>query len=234
LADEKTSSPLPRLVAAASVALLSGIYFFHSQAEKKTTSAPPEERGAIANPAEISAPNGAANALPINHANDPGMPPMDRARADSIRQKLRELSPILPGQASANSLDAAPLENDRDNYPEMPHGDQANVALKNYIRDRVHDDYFPLAKSCYENALAKTPDLSGRLVMKLKIVGDKRVGGVVDSVETDPETTMHDDAFLTCLKESMMAVSFDAPPNGGAVTVDYPIEFSPDDGGESD
>ena len=35
------------------------------------------------------------------------------------------------------------------------------------------------------------------------------------------------------MRESMMAVSFDAPPEGGSVTVKYPIVFSPedDDGG---
>ena len=44
-----------------------------------------------------------------------------------------------------------------------------------------------------------------------------------------PGSTLDDPEVLTCLRESMMSVTFDAPPEGGEVTVKYPIEFSPED-----
>lgn len=228
MTDRKSSSPLPRIVAAASFVLLAVIYFFHSHADKKKSVAPPAATDAIANPADLPSPN--ESAAPTDNApTDPNLPKLDRARADAIREKLRELSPILPGAASA-----AP-KNTAGTIPEMPHGEGANdPALHDYIHQKIKDDYLPLAKSCYENALAKTPDLGGRLVMKFKIVGDKRVGGVVDSAEVEPDNTIQDDAFLQCVKESMMAVSFDAPPNDGSVTVKYPLIFSSGDGGDSD
>jgi hypothetical protein len=31
------------------------------------------------------------------------------------------------------------------------------------------------------------------------------------------------------MRESMMSVTFDAPPEGGEVTVVYPVRFSPED-----
>ncbi|MEO7113223.1 MAG: AgmX/PglI C-terminal domain-containing protein [Polyangiaceae bacterium] len=225
MADEKQSSPLPRIIAAASFVLLAVIYFFHSQAEKKKPiGPPPEENAPIANTADLSTPNGSTTPVaPI----DPNLPRLDRAHADALREKLKQLALTPP-------TSEAPVKSGSGDYPVMPHGEGASdPALRDYIHQKIKDDYLPLAKSCYENALVKTPDLSGRLVMKFKIVGDKRVGGVVDSVETDPETTMHDDPFLQCVQESMMAVSFDAPPNDGSVTVKYPLIFSPGDGGES-
>jgi len=103
-------------------------------------------------------------------------------------------------------------------------------ALHDYIRDRVHEDLFPLARECYSAALARKPKLAGKLVVNFTIVGDTRVGGVVDSAEIDPTSNLVDQEMSTCVKESMMSVAFDAPPEGRSlVTVTYPIEFSPDD-----
>ena len=49
------------------------------------------------------------------------------------------------------------------------------------------------------------------------------------------DTTITDPEFQTCVRESMMSVSFAAPPNDGEVTVVYPITFSnSDDDGGSD
>ncbi|HEX3344078.1 MAG TPA: AgmX/PglI C-terminal domain-containing protein [Polyangiaceae bacterium] len=98
-----------------------------------------------------------------------------------------------------------------------------------YIRDRVREDLFPLAKGCYADALKRNPKLSGRLAVSFRILGDKKVGGVVDEAHMTEDTTIDDAEMQTCVRESMMSVSFDAPPNDGEVTVVYPIDFSPDD-----
>lgn len=42
-------------------------------------------------------------------------------------------------------------------------------------------------------------------------------------------TTITDPEVQICLRESMMSVSFDAPPRGGEVTLVYPLAFSPGD-----
>ena len=66
--------------------------------------------------------------------------------------------------------------------------------------------------------------------LSFRIVGDKRVGGVVDqaSLSLGDGGAPSDPEFERCMTESMMSVSFDAPPNGGEVTVKYPIELAPD------
>jgi hypothetical protein len=116
--------------------------------------------------------------------------------------------------------------------PTMPTGDGGGV-LGAYIRDRVHEDLFPLAKDCYERALTKNPKLAGRLVVSFTIVGDRRVGGVVDSAEIDDSSDLGDPEVSECVKESMMSVAFDAPPEG-RVTVTYPIVFSPGEEPDAD
>jgi hypothetical protein len=52
---------------------------------------------------------------------------------------------------------------------------------------------------------------------------------VVDAAKLTDATTLVDPELQTCVRESMMAVSFDAPPNDGEITVVYPILFSPED-----
>jgi hypothetical protein len=90
-------------------------------------------------------------------------------------------------------------------------------------------------KKCYESALQRSPKLGGRLVMTFKIVGDPSVGGVVEDAGFDDESTLKDDEMATCVRESLMTVTFDKPPSGGGfVTVKYPILFSPDDEEEGD
>ena len=54
-------------------------------------------------------------------------------------------------------------------------------------------------------------------------------GGVVDEVKIMGDTTLDDPEMQTCVKESMMSVSFDAPPDDGKLSVVIPITFSPDE-----
>ncbi|MBL8606953.1 MAG: AgmX/PglI C-terminal domain-containing protein [Myxococcales bacterium] len=101
---------------------------------------------------------------------------------------------------------------------------------KEYIQGRVREDFFPMAKQCYEELLARKPDAGGRFVIKFKIVGDAKVGGVVDEAEADPSSTLVDDKMRTCLEQSMLSMAFKPPPEDGTVTVTYPFTFSPGDG----
>jgi hypothetical protein len=215
-------------VAAFGLVVLAVIYFLYSRSHKSKPIDPPDDPNVIANPADFTANGAASNASAQAASRAPEMPELDRARADTIREQLRELPP-LP-RAASNST----TPGQRGNYPVMPDDPDSSATLSQYIRSRIKEDYVPLARSCYKNALEKNPDLGGRVVMKFRIGGDRRVGGVVESAEVDPATTMQDDPFLECVKESMMAVSFDAPPNDGHVDVVYPLVFASTDGGDRD
>jgi len=148
---------------------------------------------------------------------------------EEIRALLAEAGPLgLMGAASAEPTwvrDAG--------FPTMPtlgtwDGGDPKVDPK-YIQQRVREDLFPIARACYGDALKRDPTTSGRLVVSFRIIGDHKVGGVVDDAKLTDETTITDREFQTCVRESMMAVSFDAPPGDQEITVVYPILFSPDE-----
>ncbi|HEY4116875.1 MAG TPA: AgmX/PglI C-terminal domain-containing protein [Byssovorax sp.] len=99
---------------------------------------------------------------------------------------------------------------------------------KDYIQQTFRDDMFPLLRKCYESALAQRPALAGKLVLDFTIEGDADVGGVVEDADFDDASTLHDDEMRTCVRESLMTLTFDKPPRGGGkVTVKYPLAFSP-------
>jgi hypothetical protein len=53
------------------------------------------------------------------------------------------------------------------------------------------------------------------------------VGGVVSDAKLVDGTTIDDAAFRTCIAESMMSLSFGAPPEDGTLSVTVPMRFSP-------
>ena len=172
--------------------------------------------------------------------SDHAVATLDRARADRMRSELRALfaeagvarpsSPAPPEPPPGAS--AAPA------FPTMPvvpddAGDGTPKVDPSYIQRRVREDLFPLAKQCYEDALRRDPRMGGTVEVHFTIMGDPRVGGVVGEASLGDRTTLADPEMQTCVRESMMSVTFDAPPEGGEITVVYPIVFSPDedDGG---
>lgn len=98
-----------------------------------------------------------------------------------------------------------------------------------YIQERVREDFFPLARQCYEDALRRKPGVAGKVLLKFTIVGDEKIGGIVEESSIGEESTLRDDEFDTCMSESMMSMTFPPPKGGGTVTVTYPIDFSPGD-----
>jgi hypothetical protein len=95
-----------------------------------------------------------------------------------------------------------------------------------YIRTQVKA-IVPLMIECYETALADDPKLAGKLVMKFSLGGEPDVGGLVETSEVDAETsTITDPGMIECMRETMYALEFAAPAEGGRVEVTYPFEFS--------
>ncbi len=98
-----------------------------------------------------------------------------------------------------------------------------------YIQDRVRHDFFPFARDCYAEALKATSDLTGTIVLRFIIVGDSKIGGIVESVDVLDKSTLRDPAMIECIRESFLGTKFPPPEHGGWVSVEYPISFSPDD-----
>ncbi len=147
----------------------------------------------------------------------------DAKRAEILAaiQRRQAASAASPPKAAAPSSTAAAQAE-----AEPPPGHYE----PSYIRQVFRDDMFPIMKECYASALKRQPKLAGKLVMKFAIVGDPQVGGVVEDAEFAPESDLQDDEMQTCVRESLSALTFDKPPEGGGrVTVTYPVLFSPDD-----
>lgn len=165
----------------------------------------------------------------------PGTPPrepegqrraFDRLRADGVRKRAAERSAELHAQSAAAPAPASAADAPLATTPEK------EERRRQYIRDAVREQYFPIARSCYEELLARQPKAAGKVVMSFAIVGDGDAG-VVDRVELSDGTTMDDPEFTTCMRESMYSTVFEPPPAGASeTTVVYPITLDP--GGEED
>ncbi|MEY2932262.1 MAG: hypothetical protein RL033_3011 [Pseudomonadota bacterium] len=103
------------------------------------------------------------------------------------------------------------------------------IERREYLNRAVHEQYFPVARDCYQELLERKPTAAGKVVLEFAIVGDGDAG-VVDRVELrEDKDTIEDPEFLLCMTESMYAAVFQPPPPGAKeTTVVYPILLSPD------
>jgi hypothetical protein len=158
---------------------------------------------------------------------------LDRARADRLREQIRAVfaeAGALGWMGGASAEPAAPVEAGFPTMPQLPALDGGGARVDpQYIKDRIHEDLFPLARGCYADALKRDPKVAGKLVLSFSILGDPKIGGVVDKAKLLDDTTIADPELQTCVRESLMSVSFAAPPGDGEVSVVYPIVFSPED-----
>jgi hypothetical protein len=87
------------------------------------------------------------------------------------------------------------------------------------IIQRIVRQRFGTLRICYESGLARRPDLAGRVAVRFVIGDSGRV--------TDATVTGIDDAEVRrCIASTFRALSFPRP-EGGVVTVNYPIVFEP-------
>jgi hypothetical protein len=163
----------------------------------------------------------------------PGVPLAKHAAGTVVDRKLREeirarlMSPLV----------ARGVEHDPHTGLTIPSGSTgpSHNLSREYLQQRIREDFYPLASACYEGALAKKQDLRGQIVIDFMIVGDKKVGGIVDQAKINERTDIADAEFTACVRESMLSMVFAPPDDNGWVTVTYPFKFSPgdDDGDEA-
>ena len=161
-------------------------------------------------------------------------PVIDRAKRDEMCGLILGLRWVSRPRTQAGQSGLQPTCSPSDlRGPPLPRTMEADyTGIKpKYIQQRVREDFFPLARKCYEDALLRDPKLGGRIVFAFNIVGDEKVGGIVEAVDVLNESTLRDPEVIDCMRQSFLSVSFPPPPGGGTVTVVYPIIFSNDDGG---
>ncbi len=155
----------------------------------------------------------------------PAAPVRPRKLAARERMALRTaIDKARAARAARSGGSAAPRP-----VPSLSPADSSGNVDKEYIRDRVHE-VLPLLKECYMLALDDAPKLAGRLVVSFTIEGDPDVGGLIDDVgfDDDAGTMPANDSMRECMRETMLSIEIDPPPNGGQVLVHYPFLFRND------
>ena len=74
---------------------------------------------------------------------------------------------------------------------------------------------------CYEQGLIKNPNLSGRVAVRFVI---DSTGAVANA--SNGGSDLPDSSVVSCVVRAYYGLSFPAP-DGGIVTVNYPIMFTP-------
>ena len=85
---------------------------------------------------------------------------------------------------------------------------------------RIVREHAGQVRYCYESALARTPGLHGKVVMKWVINSDGRV-----TQATTAETQMNNATVESCLSSRVKSWVFPPPRGGGMVIVTYPFVF---------
>ena len=99
-----------------------------------------------------------------------------------------------------------------------------NGHLPGEVIQRIVRQNFGRFTQCYQEGLRTNPSLTGRVSVKFAI---DRTGSVMTSM--DAGSDMPDANVISCVVRNFQNLSF-PQPDGGIVTVSYPIMFTP--GGE--
>jgi hypothetical protein len=119
----------------------------------------------------------------------------------------RPAQPPPPPRVAAPGLRAGPVA--------------VNGALPTEVVQRIVRQNFGRFRLCYENGLRTTPTLRGRVSVKFVI---DRSGAV--STAADAGSDLADRAVIACIVHAFENLSF-PQPEGGVVTVVYPLLFEP-------
>jgi hypothetical protein len=93
--------------------------------------------------------------------------------------------------------------------------------LPGEVIQRIVRQNFGRFRACYEAGLLKNPTLTGTVKTRFVIGRDGAVSNVGDG-----GSSMPDAAVTACVARSFYGIGF-PQPEGGIVTVTYPITFTP-------
>jgi hypothetical protein len=193
--------------------------------------------GQVTAPGELATSIASAGPSPALEASPSASPHLpDRRAADQLRARLATLfaqaaaeaaaKPAVPFAASAPTPHGASATSPA----EIRGANLAQEALGKQIRSSVRKQFIPMAGGCYDELLARHPGVSGLIDLHVAVGGDPSVGGVVEAVKILPDSTLSDNAFVTCMTESMMSLELEASALGQYhFDFDYPFNLAPDE-----
>jgi hypothetical protein len=112
-------------------------------------------------------------------------------------------------------------------------GTRVRCRLPPELIQRIVRAQFGVLRNCYEAGLARNPKLEGRVATRFVIGRDGKVSQVSPlplgaSESAKSADAMPDPEVLRCIVAVFSALEF-PPPEGGIVTVTYPIVFAVED-----
>jgi hypothetical protein len=150
------------------------------------------------------------------------------------RQKMRELiwraletpAPESPETARKAGPAAYVLPKD---LPPPPPGKPGEIE-PDYIQQIIRDKFWGRARWCYQQGLKRDPSLRGEIALGFTIVGDQKIGGVVEAIDVLDRSTIRDPELIACIRDYFLDnITFPPPQHGGYVQVIYPMVFEPPD-----
>jgi hypothetical protein len=154
----------------------------------------------------------------------------DRAKREELRKKILEA--WAKGEQGPEAAEEAKQGRFEEHLGGTPTTPNDTAIDPKYVQLEMREQMFPMARACYEDYLSRQPDAGGKLDLWFKIVADDKLGGIVEEDEEHDAgvaSGMGDEKMTTCIRESMMTVTFPPPAKGGVVTIGYPIVFSAGD-----
>jgi uncharacterized protein YjbI with pentapeptide repeats len=143
----------------------------------------------------------------------------ERARADQAAAALAVESAIA---APTPKVATAKVSSARPGAPHVQMGaTTVSGRLPPEVIQRVVRQNYGSFRLCYEQGLSRNPTLEGRVVTRFVIGRDGAVSNVSGSGSDIP-----DSGVVQCVVQAYYGLSF-PPPEGGIVTVVYPIMLSP-------
>ena len=161
----------------------------------------------------------------IGHGAGPSAPPAE------VAGKASTAAPAAPARPTATAAPAAPARptaSHRTRPPTVRMGaTQVSGRLPPEVIQRIVRQNFGRFRACYEAALRRTPTIEGRVVTRFMI---DRSGAVVRA--EDAGSSISDPQLRACVHHAYTRLSF-PQPEGGVITVVYPIHLSNGDGAGS-
>jgi hypothetical protein len=134
------------------------------------------------------------------------------------------------GQTAPSALPAGGVASPQPPGPVVPapasrgaDGQPVNGRLAPVLIQKEVRAHYGTMRTCYEDGLRANLDLKGRVVAKFVIDRNGAVAMVADG-----GSTMPDPQVIECVLRAFAALKF-PQPEGGMVTVVYPIQFNPGD-----
>jgi hypothetical protein len=100
-----------------------------------------------------------------------------------------------------------------------------------FVAQAIREDFVPMARECARDLSRRKPGAHGTATVAFELLGDSKIGGVVNEAEVLKQgSTLRDADFETCVRESLYGVYFDPPPAGGRATLRFPVTLFEDGG----